>query len=419
MVLVKVQTLQRSVINLSNYRPWLFRKQNLPPTLSRINHLPRKKSFARDGSSARISLGHSYCFHSSLTANVHCACATIRTMFLRSTEVNQFRNLAGEITWGDRLNILYGDNGQGKTNWLEAIQILIHAKSFRTHHLHETVAFGQRAALVRGTAHRGDAIDRELQVSIHQNTRQTFINGKREPVSRYLAQLHAVWFTADELEVVRGGPEARRNFLDRGVTSLHPPYTQTISTYNKVIKQKKRLLEQALDGQIRLTELREQVAPWNSQIISLGTQIHRARTRYVTLLCEALEQNLFGDDLMISYVYSLVSKGDLANYDQLIADRLDLRLEAEMYAGACLIGPHRDDFEIRFRHRNLRSFGSAGQQRSALITLDLAAISVYYSKHQEYQVFLIDDVDEELDGSRIERLLEYFDGGTESFGTSC
>jgi len=339
-------------------------------------------------------------------------------VFLKSIEVEGFRNLKGKIDFSPGINILYGNNGQGKTNWLEAIQLLAHAKSFRTHHLHETVAFGEATAGLAGVVHHGDAIDRQLRISIQRNTRQTFINGKREPVARYLAQLHAVWFTADELEVVRGGPEARRNFLDRGVTSLHPPYAQTIADYSKVIKQKKRLLQQALDGQIRLEELRELIAPWNSQLISLAAQIHRARARYVTLLTEALEQNLFCDTLTIRYISSLESKGDLANYEQLIADRLSLRVEAEMYAGACLIGPHRDDFEVRFRDRNLRSFGSSGQQRSALITLDLAAISVYYLKHQEYPIFLIDDVDAELDGTRIERLLEYLDGRTQTFVTT-
>ena len=339
-------------------------------------------------------------------------------MFLKSIEVQNFRNLKGRIDCSPGINILHGNNGQGKTNWLESIQLLAHAKSFRTHHLRETLSFGEATGIVAGLVHRGDAIDRQLRIAIQQNTRQTFINGKREPVARYLTQLHAVWFTADELEVVRGGPDARRNFLDRGVTSLHPPYAQTMSDYSKVIKQKKRLLEQSLDGQIRLEELRELIAPWNSQLTSLATQIHRARTRYVQRLTEALEQNLFGDKLSLRYASSLESKGDLKNYEQLIADRLQLRVEAEMYAGACLIGPHRDDLEIRFRDGNLRSFGSSGQQRSALITLDLAAISVYYLKHQEYPIFLIDDVDAELDGSRIERLLEYLDGRTQTFVTT-
>lgn len=339
-------------------------------------------------------------------------------MFLKTIEVQSFRNLTGLIDCSPHLNILYGNNGQGKTNWLESIQLLAHGKSFRTHHLHETLRYGEATANIAGVVHHGDAIDRQLRIAIHHNTRQTFINGKREPVARYLSQLHAVWFTADELEVVRGGPEARRNFLDRGVTALRPAYAQTLADYQKVLKQKRSLLQQASDGQIGLNELRELVGPWNTQLVALSTQIHRARVRYIELLSEGIEQNLFGDALSIRYVSSLESKGDVSNYEQLIADRLRLRVEAEMYAGACLIGPHRDDFEIRFRDRNLRSFGSSGQQRSALITLDLAAISVYYLKHQEYPIFLIDDVDAELDGTRIERLLEYLDGRTQTFLTT-
>ncbi len=339
-------------------------------------------------------------------------------MFLRSIEVDSFRNLTGKVDWASGINILCGNNGQGKTNWLEAIQILAHAKSFRTHHLHETVTFGQSAAVVRGTAHRGDAIDRELLVSIQRNTKQTFINGKRETLARFLAQLHAVWFTADELEVVRGGPDSRRNFLDRGVLSLHPAYVQTLNDYNRVIKQKKRLLTQGADGTLSFDALADLVAPWNQQLVSLSAEVHRARVEYVQLLQEALEHGLFDDALSIRYLSSLESKGDLNDYESLISDRLRLRLQAEMFAGTCLIGPHRDDLEINFRDRNLRSFGSSGQQRSALITLDLAAISVYHSKHQDYPIFLIDDVDAELDGSRIERLLEYLDGRTQTFVTT-
>lgn len=339
-------------------------------------------------------------------------------MYLQSIEVDHFRNLTGKIDWSSGLNVLYGNNGQGKTNWLEAIQILAHARSFRARHIHEAIAFGESTAVISGLVHRGDAIDRELRVAIQRNTKQTFVNSKREPLARYLAQLHAVWFTSDELEVVRGGPEARRNFLDRGVISLHAPYAQTLADFNKVLKQKKSLLVQAADGQIRFEELREYVAPWNQQLISLSAQIHRARNRYVELLRDALEHSLFGDALSIRYASTLESKGDLSNYEQLLSDRLQLRLEAEMFAGGCLIGPHRDDLDILFRDRNLRSFGSAGQQRSALITLDLAVISVYHSKHHDYPIFLIDDVDAELDGSRIERLLEYLDGRTQTFVTT-
>ena len=339
-------------------------------------------------------------------------------MFLRSIEANQFRNSNGSITWGTGLNILHGNNAQGKTNWLEAIYLLAHGKSFRSHHLKETIKFGESAAIVRGVVSTGKDLERELQVNLNATTKQTLINGKREPISRYAAHLYAVCFTADELEVIRGGPEARRNFLDRGAISLHPAYAQTIADYNKVIKQKKRLLQQAAEDRFNIDTLASLVQPWNGQLINLATQIHRARMRYVDLLNEALEHNLFHDDISIRYVSSLEGKGDLADYRALITSRLQLRMQAELFAGACLIGPHRDDLLALFGGRDIRSFGSSGQQRSALITLDLAAISVYYSKHQNYPIFLIDDVDAELDGNRINRLLEYLDGRTQTFITT-
>jgi DNA replication and repair protein RecF len=342
-------------------------------------------------------------------------------MLLKLIRAEDFRNLKGEIKWGNGINVIYGNNGQGKTNWLEAVHLLAHTRSFRTRQLNEAVAFGKSAASVSGVIACGDAIDsieRDLRVSIQANSKQTFVNGKRESLTRYAAQLHAVWFTADELEVVRGGPEARRNFIDRGAISLHPSYAQTLTNFNKVMKQKRSLLKQGADELLRFDELTELIEPWNKQLISLSAQIHGTRVEYVTLLQDALEHSLFGDTISIRYVSSLEGKGDLKDYEGLIAERLRARLQAEVFAGSCLIGPHRDDLDVLFGNRNLRSFGSSGQQRSALITLDLAAISVYHSKHHDYPIFLIDDVDAELDGTRIERLLEYLEGRTQTFITT-
>jgi len=339
-------------------------------------------------------------------------------MFLRSIEAHHFRNLEGKIVWGSGLNILHGNNGEGKSNWLEAIYLLAHAKSFRTRQLNEALRFGANQASVRGAVARGNAIERELQVDIQASSKKTSVNGKREPLARYAAQLHAVSFTADELEVIRGGPEARRGFVDRGAVSLHPGYVQTLADYVKVIKQKRLLLQHAAEGRSSQEELAALVEPWNKQLVCLGTQIHNARTDYVNELNNALDHNLFSDNISIRYVSSLEGKGDLSDYESLLAARLESRFQAEVFAGACLIGPHRDDLDMLFGGRHLRSFGSSGQQRSALITLDLAALSVYHSKHQDYPVFLIDDVDAELDGRRIDRLLEYLEGRTQTFVTT-
>jgi DNA replication and repair protein RecF len=343
----------------------------------------------------------------------------ILRMLLESLEVHNFRNLSGKIIWGAGLNIIYGDNGQGKTNWLEAIYLLATTKSFRTQRLQETIRFEEDLAVVRGRVAQSLEVHREMQVSLRGTTKSITINGKREPVTRYLGQLHVIAFTADELNIVRGGPDARRKFLDRGVIALHPSYVQTLADYNHVIKQKNRLLQDASESEMSLDQTAELVAPWNEQLVSLSTEIHSARTDYVQRLNDVLERRLFDkEDINIRYISSLEGKGNLDDYQALIAERLQLRLQAEIAAGYALIGPHRDDLEILFDGRDMRAFGSSGQQRSALIILDLANVSVYYSWHNEYPLFLIDDVDAELDRKRINRLLEYLEGRTQTFITT-
>jgi DNA replication and repair protein RecF len=340
-------------------------------------------------------------------------------MLLEWIEVHNFRNLSGRVSWGNGLNIIFGDNGQGKTNWLEAIYLLATTKSFRTQKLQDAVRFSEDLGVVRGRVGRSEEVHRDLQVTLQGNTKMISVNGKREAVARYLRQLHTVAFTADELEVVRGGPEARRKFLDRGAVSLHHAYVQTLADYNRVIKQKNRLLQDASDSEMSTEQVERIISPWNEQLVGLSGEIHRARTGYVERLNKVLERRLFErEDVTIRYVSSLEGKGDLSDYESLMAERLKLRLQAELSAGYSLIGPHRDDLEILFDGRDIRPFGSSGQQRSALIILDLAAISVYYSWHNEYPLFLIDDVDAELDRKRIRYLLEYLEGRTQTFITT-
>jgi DNA replication and repair protein RecF len=346
-------------------------------------------------------------------------CVKIIRMLLESLEVHNFRNLSGKVVWGAGLNIIYGDNGQGKTNWLEAIYLLATTKSFRTQRLQEAISFEEDLAVVRGRVAQSSEVHREMQVNIRGNTKSISINGKREPVTRYLGQLHAIAFTADELNIVRGMPDARRKFLDRGVISLHPSYVQTLADYNHVIKQKNRLLQDASESEMSFERVAELLAPWNEQLVGLSAAIHRARTDYIRRLNEVLERRFFGnEDISIRYVSSLEGKGNLDEYESLISERLQFRLQAEIAAGYSLIGPHRDDLEIQFDGRNMRAFGSSGQQRSALIILDLAKVSVYHSWHNEYPLFLIDDVDAELDRKRINCLLEHLEGRTQTFITT-
>jgi DNA replication and repair protein RecF len=226
-------------------------------------------------------------------------------------------------------------------------------------------------------------------------------------------------FTADDLEVVRGNPEARRRFIDRGIASLRPGYIRTISDYARVIKQKNKILQSASDNDFGLRETEDLLAPWNDQLAHLAAEINKARTDYVEQLSGTLESNLFDRRaLVVRYVSSLEGKGDLTDYETLLQGRLRLRMPAELAAGYSLVGPHRDDLRILLEGREIRVYGSAGQQRSALLLLDLAAISLYNSSHDDQPLFIIDDVDAELDERRIKDLLEYLEGRTQTFITT-
>jgi DNA replication and repair protein RecF len=340
-------------------------------------------------------------------------------MILDFLEVNSFRNLSGKIFWGSGLNVIYGNNGQGKTNWLEAIHTLSRTKSFRTQRLQESIRFGEQAAFIEGQVSVGEDLRREMRISLRENTKSIWVNGKRESLARYLGLFQVFAFTADQLEVVRGMPEARRHFIDRGVASLRPAYVQTVSDYNKVIKQKNRILQDASERELRVEEIENLIAPWNEQLGRLGTEIHEARLDYTERLNNVIERTLFEPaELQIRYLSSLESKGDLSDYEALLRQRLELRLPAEVSAGRALVGPHRDDLGIHLAGREMRIYGSSGQQRSALLLLDLAAISVYNSSHNDYPIFLVDDVDAELDEKRIKRLLEYLEGRTQTFITT-
>ena len=199
-------------------------------------------------------------------------------MQLDSIEATHFRNLSGKIFWGSQLNIIIGHNGQGKTNWIEAIYVLARSKSFRTARLQEAIAFGHESAILSGRITGGTTLERELQVCLQANTKSLLVNGKREPLARYLTQLQVFSFTANDLEVVRGIPDARRRFLDRGIASLRPTYINTVSDYTRVIKQKNKILQSASENEFSLEATEDLLAPWNDQLVQLAGQIHRART---------------------------------------------------------------------------------------------------------------------------------------------
>jgi DNA replication and repair protein RecF len=333
-------------------------------------------------------------------------------------EVAGFRNLAEHrLEPGPGLNVFCGENAQGKTSLLEALYLLGHGRSFRTPRLLEVIQWGQPHAFVRGVVERRGART-ELAVQLGPRMRALFVNGKRQALSEYLGHLAVFVCSLERMDVIRGEPEHRRRFLDEGILSLDPKYAHTLEQYQRVLQQKNRLLKRAAESEDPRRFV-EQIEAWNAQLVHYGGLIHRARTRYVELLQLHLPAELFGAErIAIRYLSSLAAHGDVEAYEALLAERLRVRLTAELAMGHALVGPHRDDLAITFNGREVRHYGSLGQQRSALIMLDLAQVSVYNSAFEEEAVFLLDDVDAELDRRRIARVVEYLQGRAQCFLTT-
>jgi len=340
-------------------------------------------------------------------------------MILSKIEASGFRNLDGFVQTGPGLNIFYGDNAQGKTNWLEAIYVLGNTKSFRTSQVRDCIRFDSKQSIIRGEIRRG-SLTKQLQLVINESSKELYVNGKREAVIRYLGNLDVFAFSLEELEVIRGEPTQRRRFLDRGIVTLTPALLGTLSQYNHVIKQKNRLLAEA-SASSNPAGYFDQVEAWNDQLAEFGSEIHCARVDYVERLNRVLARNdhgraIFGaEKISVRYRSQLESRGDLSDYRALFRERLSARLKAETATGHSLIGPHRDDLEILADGREVARFGSAGQQRSALLLLDLAQVSIYNSTYEENPVLLIDDIDAELDRGRIEALLSELEGRAQTF----
>src|SRR5438105_5172199 len=340
-------------------------------------------------------------------------------MLLTRVEASGFRNLEGFAEFGPGLNLFYGDNAQGKTNWLEAIYVLGNTKSFRTSQLRECIRFDAGQALLRGHVARG-SLSKQIQLALTETTKELYANGKREAVTRYLGNLDVFVFSLEEMDVIRGEPGERRRFLDRGIVITTPGYLNTIAQYNHVLKQKNRLLNAASESE-RPADFTAQVEAWNEELIEYGAVLHIARTDYVERLNRVLDANDHGraifaaERVSVRYRSQLEGKGNLDNFRELFGERLAVRLQAELAAGHALIGPHRDDLEILADAREVSRFGSAGQQRSALLLLDLAQVSIYNKVYEESPVLLIDDIDGELDRGRIEALISSLEGCAQTF----
>jgi DNA replication and repair protein RecF len=354
--------------------------------------------------------------------------SSVRVDRLQSTH---FRNLAAEpITFGPGLNLLVGDNGQGKTNLLEAVYFFRFGRSFRAQSDAELIRFGEsfcraEVACTFADAHVETfafAIERRGGAEAAHAARSVKIDGRLLARRSDLAgRFPAVLFGPGDLRVVAGEPEHRRRFFDMVGTMTDPPYLRAASEYRRTLEQR--------NAALKARATRDEMGAWNDRLVATGVELIAKRRELVDHLQVEMIAHARGlespFDFSMRYDSPLVDEveaGGALDVEAALREAFHARLAAvaydELRRGVTLAGPHRDDVEFMLDGNDLRRFGSQGQRRLFAVLLKLAELSHLETELREPCVLLLDDVFSEFDATLMGKLQRLLDGARQVFVTS-
>ena len=345
-------------------------------------------------------------------------------MIVRSLALEGFRNYeALSVDFHPQVNLIYGDNAQGKTNLLEAIAYLSSARSHRARYDREMIGMDQTAADIRGIIEsRGRTFTVEAQLA-RGRTRKLFSNGVRLKNAGELAGvLNTVLFCPEDLYLIREGAAARRRFLDSAICQLRPRYAQALAEYGRLYEHKTRILRDWSEHPSLLSALDD----FDLRMAQMGALLIHYRAHFVKRLQEAappIHRDFSGGGEALSLTYTTVSNipDPLASPRELLPLLLDHQArhkQAELDSRQCLSGPHKDDLLVDINGLSAKTYGSQGQTRTAALSLKLAQREIFQAETEEWPVLLLDDVLSELDSRRQAFILNRIRGG-QVFITCC
>ena len=332
-------------------------------------------------------------------------------MVIQSLELADFRNYETlGMTFSEGTNILYGDNAQGKTNILESLYMISTTKSHRGVRDRDLIRFGQEEGHIRAVILKND-IDYRIDMHLRKNkSKGIAINGQRiKKASELVGLLHIVFFSPEDLSIVKNGPGERRHFMDMELCQLDASYLYNLNNYNKITDQRNRLLKDIF----QFPEMKDTLDVWDAQLVNYGKKIIRRRAEFISGLNEIvgdIHEKLSGgrERLVLSYEPNVTEED--------FEEKLRSSRERDIFLKSTGTGPQRDDFSFTSRDIDLRRFGSQGQQRTCALSLKLAEIELVTRLIGEKPVLMLDDVLSELDTNRQNYLLDTI-GGIQTFIT--
>lgn len=335
-------------------------------------------------------------------------------MIVTRLQLENFRNYRElDINFSENLNVIYGNNGLGKTNILEALFICASGKSHRTNKDIELINYDQKNFSVKVSIEKD--ISNDIQIIYNRDKQKIIkVNGLCVRKSgQLMGNLLAVLFSPEDMMLINDGPSHRRKFIDIAISQLKPSYYYDLQQYNKIVSQKIALLREIK----RNPKNKESIEVWNTSIVEYGSKIIFARLNFIRKLAEIAKEKHMDitsqkECLSIEYlnsfefedILSIKVIGDIkSTFSSVLAKNINKELDREQ----CLFGPHRDEISFILDGVDLKKYGSQGQKRTAVLASKISELEIMLLQTGRKPIFLLDDVLSELDKDRQYKLLEY------------
>ncbi len=326
-------------------------------------------------------------------------------MYVESLALNNFRNYENlDISFSDSINIIYGDNAQGKTNILEAIFLSATTKSHRNSKDKDIIRFGEDESHIRLNLKKRDVghrIDMHLRKSKPKGVAVDGIPIRRS--TELFGLINIIMFSPEDLAVIKNGPGERRRFMDMEICQISRIYYSNLLKFNKVLDQRNNLLKQIYYN----PKMEDTLDIWDDQLVEVGKSIITERSNFIDMINEIIRDihskvTSGNENIEIKYEPSV----DAENFERVLKEKRQLDLKNTI----TMTGPQRDDFGIFINGNDVRTYGSQGQQRTAALSLKLAEIELVKKIINDNPILLLDDVMSELDTKRRDCLLDSISG---------
>ncbi|UIN46266.1 DNA replication/repair protein RecF [Bacillus licheniformis] len=344
-------------------------------------------------------------------------------MYIQNLTLSSYRNYERlDLQFENKVNVIIGENAQGKTNLMEAIYVLAMAKSHRTSNDKELIRWDEDYAKIEGRVIKKNG-SVPIQLVISKKGKKGKVNHiEQQKLSQYVGAVNTIMFAPEDLNLVKGSPQVRRRFLDMEIGQVSPVYLHDLSLYQKILSQRNHFLKQLQTrkqtDQTMLDVLTEQLTEFAAKVVMKRLQFVEQLEKWAQPIHSGISRGL--EELTLKYHTSLhVSDSpDLSKMINSYQETFSKLRDKEIERGVSLSGPHRDDVLFYVNGRDVQTYGSQGQQRTTALSLKLAEIDLIQEEIGEYPILLLDDVLSELDDYRQSHLLHTIQGRVQTFVTT-